>query len=82
MVSLLGEERERKLGRICDPLAVLAATVDLVAIVNFRRGDAAERGLVQSGRPPFSALLMDRLLLRDEQLEYQALERITFQLCG
>ena len=87
MFSLFaGDERERKLDRIGDPLAALDATVDFVAIANAVEALLPKVDYSKGGRPPFSVLLMVKLLvlkqlynLSDDQLEYQALDRITFQ---
>lgn len=80
------DERERKLDRIGDPLAALDASVDFAAIA---RDVAALLPVVdysRGGRPPFSVLLMVKLLvikqlynLSDDQVEFQALDRVTFQ---
>lgn len=87
MFSLFAsDERERKLDRIGDPLAALDATVDFVAIANDVAARLPKADYSKGGRPPFSVLLIVKLLvlkqlynLSDDQLEYQALDRVTFQ---
>lgn len=80
------DERERKLDRIGDPLAALDASVDFAAISREVEAALPVVDYAQGGRPPFSVLLMVKLLvikqlynLSDDQVEYQALDRVTFQ---
>jgi len=80
------DERERKLNRIGDPLAALDATVDFQAIAAQVAALLPQVDYTRGGRPPFSVLLMVKLLvlkqlynLADDQVEYQALDRLTFQ---
>ena len=80
------EEREAKLSKLGDPLESLGAHVDFAAMA-----DAVDRALPRphryfGGRPPYPTELMVRLLvlqqlfnLSDEQLEYQVLDRTSFQ---
>lgn len=87
MTSLFAdEERERKLDRIGDPLAALTATVDFAAIAAKVAVLLPVVDYSKGGRPPFPLLLMVKLLvlkqlynLSDDQLEYQALDRTSFQ---
>jgi len=87
MTSLFaGDERERKLDRIGDPLALLSARVDFAAITSRVEALLPVADYAKGGRPPFSVLLMVKLLvlkqlynLSDDQVEYQALDRVTFQ---
>ena len=87
MMSLFaGEERERKLDRIGDPLAALNATVDFAGIAAKVAAVLPVVDYSRGGRPAFPLLLMVKLLvlkqlynLSDDQLEYQSLDRITFQ---
>ena len=87
MVSLFSaDERERKLDRIGDPLAALDASVDFAAIASKVKALLPVVNYAKGGRPPFSVLLMVKLLvlkqlynLSDDQVEYQALDRVTFQ---
>jgi len=81
-----GDERERKLDRIGDPLALLSARVDFAAITRRVKALLPVVDYAKGGRPPFSVLLMVKLLvlkqlynLSDDQVEYQALDRVTFQ---
>lgn len=80
------EERERKMDRIGDPLAALDASVDFVAIAREVSALLPVVDYTRGGRPPFSVLLMVKLLvikqlynLSDDQVEFQALDRATFQ---
>lgn len=87
MTSLFaGDERERKLDRMGDPLALLSARVDFAAITRRVEVLLPVIDYAKGGRPPFSVLLMVKLLvlkqlynLSDDQVEYQALDRVTFQ---
>ena len=72
-----GDERERKLDRIGDPLAALDASVDFVAIAKEVEALLPVVDYSKGGRPPFSVLLMVKLLvlkqlynLSDDQVEY------------
>lgn len=75
------EERERKLDRIGDPLAELDATVDFQAIADRVATLLPRVDSCKVGRPPFPVLLMIKQLynLSDDQVEYQSLDRATFQ---
>jgi IS5 family transposase len=87
MTSLFAkDERERKLDRIGDPLAAIVASVDFSAIANEVEALLPVVDRTRGGRPPFSVELMVKLLvlkqlynLSDDQVEYQALDRVTFQ---
>lgn len=87
MISMFaGDERERKLDRIGDPLALLSARVDFAAITRRVKALLPVVDYAKGGRPPFPVLLMVKLLvlkqlynLSDDQVEYQALDRVTFQ---
>lgn len=80
------EEREAKLSKLGDPLEDLNQHVDFAALAA-----AVDRALPRphryfGGRPPYPTELMVRLLviqqlfnLSDEQLEYQVLDRSSFQ---
>lgn len=80
------EEREAKLSKLGDPLQDLNRHVDFAALAA-----AVDRALPRphryfGGRPPYPTELMVRLLviqqlfnLSDEQLEYQVLDRSSFQ---
>lgn len=79
-------ERQEKLDEIGDPLARLSRHVDFAAIAA-----VVDEAIVRSdrslgGRPPWPTELMIRLLilqqmfnLSDDQLEYQVLDRMSFQ---
>ncbi len=86
-ISLFAEqERETKLDRIGDALSKLAEHVDFAALAA-EIDDAAPRpGRERGGRPPFPTELMVRVLviqqlynLSDEQMEFQLLDRLSFQ---
>jgi IS5 family transposase len=87
MISLFAnEERQRKLDRIGDPLTALAATVDFAAIAARISAALPKVDYSRGGRPPFAVELMIRLLvlkqlhnLSDDEVEYQALDRASFQ---
>ena len=87
MLSLFaGDERERKLDRIGDPLALLAARVDFAEIARQVEALLPVVDHARGGRPPFPVLLMVKMLvlkqlynLSDDQVEYQALDRVSFQ---
>jgi IS5 family transposase len=87
MISLFaGEERNAKRQSLSDPLALLSQHIDFTAIaaavdVKLTLG-ASGRG----GRPPYPTVLMVKLLLlqqlynlSDDALEYQVLDRTSFQ---
>ena len=86
-VSLFAEqEREAKLGRIGDALAKLAAHVDFAALAAEIDEAAPRPGRARGVRPPFPTELMVRVLviqqlynLSDEQMEFQLLDRLSFQ---
>ncbi len=86
-ISLFAEqERETKLDRIGDALSKLVEHVDFAALAA-EIDDAAPRpGRERGGRPPFPTELMVRVLviqqlynLSDEQMEFQLLDRLSFQ---
>ncbi|HKX55099.1 MAG TPA: IS5 family transposase [Xanthomonadales bacterium] len=87
MISLFaGEERHRKLDKLGDPLVLLDKHIDFAAIASAvdARLKLSERG--RGGRPPYPTVLMIKLLLlqqlynlSDEALEFQALDRASFQ---
>ena len=81
-----GDEREWKLDVIGDPLALLSRRVDFAQIASQVEALLPVVDYARGGRPPFSVLLMVKLLvlkqlynLSDDQVEYQALDRVTFQ---
>lgn len=85
--SLFAEaEREAKLDKIGDALSKLAAHVDFAALAAEIDEAAPRAGRERGGRPPFPTEMMVRLLvvqrlynLSDEQMEFQLLDRLSFQ---
>lgn len=87
MISLFaGEERNRKLDKLSDPLALLDKHIDFAAIAAAvdARLTLGDRG--RGGRPPYPTVVMVKLLLlqqlynlSDDALEYQVLDRTSFQ---
>ena len=86
-MSLFAEqEREARLDRIGDALSKLAAHVDFAALAAEIDEAAPRPGRERGGRPPFPTELMVRVLviqqlynLSDEQMEFQLLDRLSFQ---
>lgn len=86
-ISLFAEqERETKLDKIGDALSQLAAHVDFAALAAEIDEAAPRPGRKRGGRPPFPTELMVRVLviqqlynLSDEQMEFQLLDRLSFQ---
>lgn len=87
MPSLFADdERKRKLDRIGDPVAALNGRVDFAVIAQRVEALLPRVDYAKGGRPPFPVLLMVKLLvlkqlynLSDDHVEYQALDRVTFQ---
>jgi len=86
MVSLFAhDERKRKLDRIGDPLAALNASVDFKAIATAVEALLPVVDYFKRRRPRISVLLVNMLVLKqwyglsDDQVEYQALDQMTFQ---
>jgi transposase, IS5 family len=80
------EERVRKLDRLGEPLAALSAHVDFDVLAERVSAKLPEVDRSRGGRPPFPVTLMVKLLvlkqlynLSDDQVEYQALDRASFQ---
>ena len=80
------DERKRTLDRIGDPLAMLDQQVDFAAIADKVQALLPAVDYSKGGRPPYPVVLMVKLLvlkqlygLSDDQVEYQALDRATFQ---
>jgi hypothetical protein len=86
-VSQLAEqERDTKLDRIDNTLSLLAEHVDFAALAAETDEAAPRPGRERGGRPPFPTELMVRVLvvqqlynLSDEQMEFQLLDRLSFQ---
>ena len=84
------EEREQKLDRKGDLLSTLNQHVNFVALVAEIDHIAPRPSDKRGGRPPYPTELMVRVLvlqhlynLSDEALEYQLLDRLSFQrFCG
>lgn len=86
-MSLFAEqEREAKLDKIGDALSKLAEHVDFSALAAEIEEAAPRPGRERGGRPPFPTEMMVRVLviqqlynLSDEQMEFQLLDRLSFQ---
>lgn len=87
MFSLFADqEREAKLDSLGDPLALLDKHVDFVALAAEIDRRVPRPSRAKGGRPPYPTELMTRLLvlqqlfnLSDEQMEFQLLDRMSFQ---
>ena len=80
------EEREAKLDKLGDVLQLLDKHVDFAALAAAVDRAAPRPSPAKGGRPPFPTLVMVKALflqqlynLSDEQLEFQLLDRLTFQ---
>lgn len=80
------EEREAKLDRLGDTLQLMERHIDFKALAAEVDRAAPRPGRERGGRPPFPTELMVRALilqhlynLSDEQMEYQVLDRLSFQ---
>ncbi len=80
------QEREAKLNKLGDALRVMEQHVDFAALAEEVDRAAPRPGRERGGRPPFPTELMVRVLLiqqlfnfRDEQMEFQLLDRLSFQ---
>lgn len=84
------EERERKIDSLGDPLAILARHIDFAAIADEVEAAAPRPSSERGGRPPYPTEVMVCILtlkylynLADEALEFQLLDRLSFQrFCG
>jgi len=87
MISLFAaEERAAKRERLGDPLQVLDRAIDFAALARAVDAKLEIGDTGRGGRPPYPTELMIRLLvvqqlynLSDEALEYQVLDRSSFQ---
>lgn len=87
MLSLFADqEREAKLDSLGDPLALLDKHVDFAALAVEIDRWAPRPTRAKGGRPPYPTEMMTRLLvlqqlfnLSDEQMEFQLLDRLSFQ---
>jgi len=80
------QEREAKLTKLGDALQVLERHVDFAALAGAVDEAAPRPGRERGGRPPFPTEVMVRILLiqqlfnlSDEQMEFQLLDRLSFQ---
>jgi IS5 family transposase len=80
------QEREAKLTKLGDALQVLERHVDFAAMAAAVDKAAPRPGRERGGRPPFPTEIMVRILLiqqlfnlSDEQMEFQLLDRLSFQ---
>lgn len=80
------QERESKLNKLGDALQVMEQYVDFAALAAEVDRAAPRPGRARGGRPPFPTELMVRILLiqqlfnlSDEQMEFQLLDRLSFQ---
>ena len=80
------QEREAKLNELGDTLRLLEQHVDFAALAASVDHAAPRPSRERGGRPPFSTELMVRVLLiqqlfnlSDEQMEFQLLDRLSFQ---
>jgi len=80
------QEREAKLTKLGDALQVLERHVDFAALASAVDEAAPRPGRERGGRPPFPTEVMVRILLiqqlfnlSDEQMEFQLLDRLSFQ---
>src|SRR5438034_2946404 len=80
------QEREAKLNKLGDALRVLEEHVDFAELAAAVEHAAPRPGRERGGRPPFPTELMVRVLLvqqmfnlSDEQMEFQLLDRLSFQ---
>jgi IS5 family transposase len=87
MISLFArEERDAKRQRLNDPLALLTRHIDFGAIAAVVDMKLTLGSSGRGGRPPYPTVLMIKLLLlqqlynlSDDALEYQVLDRTSFQ---
>ncbi|WP_437438516.1 transposase, partial [Azotobacter vinelandii] len=87
MFSLFADqEREAKLDSLGDPLALLNKHVDFASLAAEIDHWAPRPSRAKGGRPPYPTEQMTRLLvlqqlfnLSDEQMEFQLLDRMSFQ---
>ena len=80
------QEREAKLSKLGDSLELLERHVDFAALAAAVDQAAPRPGRERGGRPPFPTEVMVRILLiqqlfnlSDEQMEFQLLDRLSFQ---
>lgn len=78
--------RERKLQEMDDPLEVIARHIDFAALASLAEPSLGRSDRRQGGRPAYPTEVMVRILvlkrlynLSDEQMEYQLLDRMSYQ---
>jgi len=84
------DQRREKLDRLGDPLLAFEEYIDFIALAKEVDRLAPRPKSLQGGRPPFPTETMVRILflkrcnnLSDEQMEYQLLDRMSYQrFCG
>lgn len=84
------EHHRQKIDQLGDPLAEIESYIDFATLAAEVDAMAPRPGSPQGGRPPFPTETMVRILglkrlynLSDEQLEYQLLDRMSYQrFCG
>ena len=84
------ESRAPKIDSLGDPLVKISQVVDFAALANEVDPVAPRVVSAKGGRPPFPTEIMVRILvlkrlhnLSDEQVEFQLLDRLSFQrFCG
>ena len=84
------DQRREKIDRLGDPLLAFEAHIDFIALAKEVDRLAPRPKSLQGGRPPFPTETMVRILflkrcnnLSDEQMEYQLLDRMSYQrFCG
>ena len=82
------QEREAKLNKLGDVLSVMNTHIDFAALAAELDRVVPRPSKLKGGRPPYPTELMVRVLLvqqmfnlSDEQMEYQLLDRLSFDLC-
>lgn len=84
------EQHRRKLDKLGDPLMAIESCLDFAALSQAVDQAAPRVSSAQGGRPPYPTETMVRILvlkrlynLSDEQMEYQLLDRMSYQrFCG
>ncbi len=84
------DQRREKIDRLGDPLLAFEEHIDFVALATEVDRLTSRQESLQGGRPPFPIETMVHILflkrcnnLSDEQMEYQLLDRISYQgFCG
>ena len=81
-----GDARKRKIESLGDPLQIIARHIDFAHLAGLIDGLFPRPEAAKGGRPPYPTEVMVRVLilkrlynLSDEQVEYQLLDRMSFQ---